>query len=224
MGEYLVMALIFVAAVAVLYVFLRTMMDARDWSKPGFMSAWALRKRRAKFEEHVLDLTMGLANALKAGMAPPQAIERITEQMTGPMKEELQTVQREYRLGTDLPTAFDHLADRMKGEDIRLLASAIRLTVQTGGSLAEVLAEMTETIRARREFHDKLLTLTAQGRAEGIGLGVMPAIAFVIFYFIQPEMMMTLFTTAVGWCAVVVALTLEIVGFLLVRKICTVEV
>ena len=83
---------------------------------------------------------------------------------------------------------------------------------------------MTGTIRSRREFQDKLKTLTAQGRFEGIGLGVMPVAAFLIFYFIQPELMSVMFKTTVGWCALGVAGFLELLGFLFVSKICDVEV
>ena len=183
-----------------------------------------VKRRHAAFEDKILDLTSGLANALKAGMAFPQAMERISDRMTGPMKEELAIVQREYRLGLEMPSALERLAERMPCEDIRLLTSAVKLTTKTGGSLAEVLAEMTEMIRGRREFTEKVKTLTAQGRFEGLVLGAMPVIAFILFYFIQPELMSTLFTTMIGWTAIGVTAVFEFIGFTVISKITSIEV
>ena len=112
----------------------------------------------------------------------------------------------------------------MPCEDMTLLTAAVRLTTKTGGSLADVLVEMTEMIRGRREFADKVKTLTAQGKFEGYVLGAMPLVAFVIFYFIQPELMSVLFTTTAGWCAIGGSIALEALGYFLISKITTIEV
>ncbi len=194
------------------------------WKLTRFYFDYLVRKRQAAFEMKILDLTSGLANALKAGMALPQALERIAARMDGPMREELAIVQREYRLGMDMPTVLSRLVERMPCEDMQLLTAAVRLTTQTGGSLADVLAEMTEMIRGRREFAEKVKTLTAQGRFEGYVLGLMPVVAFVLFYFIQPEIMSVLFTTLIGWTAISVTVALETIGFVVISKITTIEV
>jgi len=194
------------------------------WKLPRLYFLRLVRRRQADFESSILDLTSGVANALKAGMAFPQALERISARTSGAMREELAIVQREYRLGLDMPEALERLVERMPCEDIRLLTASVRLTTKTGGSLADVLAEMTETIRGRREFAEKVKTLTAQGKFEGYVLGCMPVVAFAIFYLIQPEMMVTLFTSPIGWAAIGVSLLLEAVGFVVISKIVAIEV
>ncbi len=196
------------------------------WLLPGAYYNRRVRKRQERFERSILDLTQGLAGALKSGMAFPQALERITARMKGPMREELDVVQGDYHLGTDHAEAFRRLTERMPCEDMRLLTSAIQLTNRTGGSLAEVLGEMSSTIRTRREFYDKVKTLTAQGRFEGLGLALMPVVAFLVFNFLPAtgDMMGQLFTTTAGWCMLGLAATLEVIGFILIMKICKVEV
>ena len=194
------------------------------WKLTRFYFNHLVRKRQAAFELKILDLTSGLANALKAGMAFPQALERVAARMDGPMREELTIVQREYRLGMEMPQALERLVERMPCEDMRLLTASVRLTTKTGGSLADVLAEMTEMIRGRRDFAAKVKTLTAQGRFEGYVLGGMPVVAFVLFYFIQPEIMSVLFTTIIGWTAIGVVVVLEAFGFFMISKITTIEV
>ena len=207
----------FLAAFGVVFAF-------AGWKLVRFYFDHLVRKRQALFETRILDLTSGLANALTAGMAFPQALERISLRMDGPMREELNIVQREYRLGIEMPVALERLVERMPCEDMRLLTASVRLTTQTGGSLADVLDEMTDMIRGRREFAEKVKTLTAQGRFEGNVMGAMPIIAFVLFYFIQPEVMSVLFTSIMGWTAIGVVAVLEAIGFLVISKITSIEV
>lgn len=183
-----------------------------------------VKRRQARFELDILDLTTGITNALQAGMALPQALEKVGAQMTGPMKEELTVVLREYRLGIDLVQAMDRLTRRMPCEDMRLLTSAIKLTTEAGGSLASVLAEMSAMIRGRREFADKVKALTAEGRFEAIAMSCAPMAAFCFLHFIQADLMRPLYTTGVGWCTLGGVVTLEVVGYFVIRKIVSIEV
>jgi len=194
------------------------------WHTPRLYWLSRVAKRQRLFERDILDLVTGLSSALKAGMAFAQALERVARRMTGPMAEELAILRREYQLGLEIADSFDRLVQRMPCEDMRLLTASVRLTGKTGGSLADVLAEMAEMIRGRREFAEKLLTLTAQGRFEGLVLGAMPVIAFGIFYLIQPDLMMSLFRSAVGWTAIGVAAVLETVGFIVISRLTKIEV
>lgn len=194
------------------------------WLTPPLYFQRLLKKRQAAFENRILDLTMSVASALKSGMAPHQAIDRVRARMKGPMREELDTLYAEYGIGVELGRSFERLTERMPCEDMILLTAAIKLTTKTGGSLADVLSEMTETIRKRREFSDKVKTLTAAGRMEGLVLALMPIVAFVLFYVIQPDLMRVLITTMIGWTALGIAATLVVVGYLSVLKISKVEV
>jgi len=194
------------------------------WHLPRLYWLSRVAKRQRLFEMEILDLATGLGGALKAGMAFPQALERVSLRMTGPMAEELTILKREYRLGMEIADSFDRLVQRMPCEDMRLLATSIRLTGKTGGSLADILAEMAEMIRERRDFAEKVRTLTAQGRFEGMILGVMPIVAFLIFYVIQPDLMMSLFKSVIGWTAIGIAAVLETIGFVVIGRLTKIEV
>lgn len=191
---------------------------------PVLYYARRVRNRQAAFEARILDLTVGLANGLRAGEALPAAMESISGRIGSPMKEELQTVIREYRLGLELPEALERLQQRMGCEDLRLLVAAIRLTMQTGGSLAEVLTQMVDTIRQRKEFQEKLASMTAQGRFEAIAMSLAPVFVFVILYAINPPLMKPMVTTGLGWTAIGVTCVMVTIGFLIIKKIVTIEV
>lgn len=183
-----------------------------------------VKRRQARFEADILDFVTGIGNALRAGMALPQALEKVAAQMAGPMREELQILLREYRLGIDLVRALDRMSRRMPCEDMRLVVSAVKLTTEAGGSLASVLSEMTATVRGRREFADKVKALTAEGRFEAIAMSCAPLAAFAFLHLIQADLMRPLYTTGIGWCALGAVVTLEVAGYFTIRKIVSIEV
>ncbi|NLC82232.1 MAG: hypothetical protein GX748_13720 [Lentisphaerae bacterium] len=183
-----------------------------------------IKRRQALFDARLTDLTLGIANGLRAGAALPQSLELVSRDMGGPMTEELALVLHEYRLGMDLPESLNRLCERMPGEDLSLLVTAIKLTMQSGGSLAEVLDRITDTIRQRTEFHDRLRTMTAQGRFEAIAMASAPLVAFAILYMLDRQLMQPLVQTQLGWCAIGAVVILETIGFLVINKIVTIDV
>lgn len=227
--QMVVYAVVFAAVFSIFIVALQTIRAADGssllaWLGPRWIAKYRAYQRRRAFEDRILDLTMGLANAMKAGMALAQALEKVSEQLGGVMHEEISVVLREYRLGMGLTDSMARLAERMPGEDMHLLTSAIRLTTQTGGSLVDVLVQLVDTIRNRTEFQQKLRTLTAQGKFEAMAMASAPLLAFVLLYFCQPDLMRPLVTTTTGWTAIGVAFALEVIGFFVIRKIITIEV
>lgn len=191
---------------------------------PLFYFQKKVQHRIDAFQKRMLDLVMGVSNGLHAGMAFPQALEVIARDIGGPLQEEIGVALSEYRLGVELPDALDHINRRIPSEDLKLLITSVRLSQQTGGSLADVLDRMVDTIRQRTVFKEKLATLTAQGRFESIAIALMPVVAFIILYFIDPSLMKPLVTTGTGWCALGIVALLELTGFIIVRKIVTIEV
>lgn len=192
---------------------------------PYLYYAAKVKKRAERFKEGMLDFSMGLTNALRAGQALPQAVEVFTRRCEpGPLKDELLIVQREYRLGVDLATALEHMYNRIPCEDLQLLVVSIRLTSQSGGSMADVLERMTGMIRSRTDFIRKLTALTAQGRFEAIAMSAAPLVALVLLLCINSELMLPLFQTTIGWCAIGVMFTLEIIGYFVIRAIVNIEV
>ena len=183
-----------------------------------------IAQRRLQFEMKLTDLTLGLANGLRAGAALPQSLELVSRDLGGAMTEELTLVLHEYRLGMDLPESLNRLCERMPSEDLSLLVTAIKLTMQSGGSLAEVLDRITDTIRQRTDFQERLRTMPAQGRFEAIAMAAAPLAAFILLFFLDRELMQPLVETTIGWCAIAAVVFLETVGFIIINKIVTIDV
>jgi len=190
---------------------------------PGWWLNYRIQQRRMRFEAKLVDFTLGLANGLRSGAALPQTIELVARDIGGPITEEFTLLLHEVRLGMDFPEALKRLCIRMPSEDLHLLATAIHITMTSGGSLAEVLDRITDTIRERTEFQQRLRTMTAQGRFEASAMASAPVAAFLILLYLDRELMLPLISTTFGWCALGIVAVLEVIGFFIINRIVTVE-
>ena len=86
------------------------------------------------------------------------------------------------------------------------------------------MQRITQTIRGRIEFQQKLRALTAQGRFEALAMSLSPLLAFALLFCINRDLMMPMVQTLIGWCAIGIMLTLELIGYFVIRVIVDVKV
>jgi len=107
--------------------------------------------RLADIQRQLPGLVDLIALALESGLDLLAAIERIMGKMKDcSLKEELQTLIQENRLGTPRKEALEHLAFRAPSADIVSLTSMIIQSEELGTSLATVLRSYAEDMRNRR--------------------------------------------------------------------------
>ncbi len=181
-------------------------------------------KRLQRFNEQLVDALMSMSNALRAGASIMQAFEHIVKQGLNPIAQEFSLFLQQTRVGVKFEKALGNLEQRVNSEDLTLMICAIEIARQTGGNLTEVFEKIAATIRERIRIQERVRTLTAQGRMQGIVVGLMPVGLIIIMFMIDPVMMTTFFTTPVGILAGVIVLALEVIGALLIRKIISIDV
>jgi tight adherence protein B len=183
-----------------------------------------LKKRTEKFDEQLVDGLSLIANGLKAGYSLTQALNSLANEMGAPISQEFGLVLKENRMGVPIEQALANLAQRIKSEDLDLFVTAVLTMKQVGGNLAEIFDRITDTIRERNKLYGKINALTAQGRMQGIVVGLLPLFLGFVLYKIQPDMMRPLFTDPIGWCAIGLLIVFEVIGAVLIKKIVTIDV
>lgn len=182
-----------------------------------------IKKRNEQFESGMLDFTILIANTLRAGIALPSAIEMAIQTIDGPIKEEFTVVLREHRLGVDLAESIERLNKRVKCENLQLFSATICVTMRTGGSMADVLDHVVDTIRQRSAFQDKLKTMISQSEFEAVLISCSPLVAFIVLYLLDQDLMIPMLTTGIGWIAISGVILLETIGFIVLKKVTTVK-
>lgn len=184
-----------------------------------------LKARRLKrFNEQLVDALMTMSNALRSGASILQAFEHIVKDGQNPIAQEFSFFLQQTRVGVKFEEALANLDKRVNSEDLTLMIRAIEIARQTGGNLTEVFEKIAATIRERLRIQERVLTLTAQGRMQGIVVGVMPLGLAGVMFILDPGMMVNFFSTPVGILLGLVVLALEAVGALLIRKIVNIDI
>ncbi|MFC2947306.1 type II secretion system F family protein [Virgibacillus sediminis] len=188
---------------------------------------WLKRKQRIRVEQfnQVLPgMITSMVGSLRAGFSLPQSLAMVAEESYSPLKEEVELVLKKMRYGATMEEALLEWKDRMPSEDLSLMVEAVIIQRQVGGNLAYLLNKIVETIRERGKIQNQIKTLTAQGRLSGMIISLLPVgLGFVIF-LINPEYITTLFTNPIGMFMLGAGLIGGIIGFVLIRKITTIEV
>ena len=181
-------------------------------------------RRLALFEEQLPEAIDLLTRAIRAGHPLASGIRMVADEGPPTIAVEFRQVFEEQRYGFPLDDALLSMVRRVDLLDLRIFVVAVLIQREVGGNLAEILDNIAETIRGRFYIRRQLRTYTAQGRMSGITLFAIPIVVGVATYLIQPEHVGLLFNNIAGLAMVTVAIVLQIIGGLWIRKIVDIEV
>jgi len=194
------------------------------WILPILVLKYLKKRRIELFEKQLGDAISILANSLKAGYSYMQAVNSVAKDMPDPVGKEFKILLKEMSLGVTASEALENLTDRVDSKDLSLMVVAIKIQRETGGNLAEILMNISETIRARIKIQGEIKTLTAQGRMSGMVIGLMPIVLILILLLINKEYISILFNTQIGKVLVVCAVISELIGAFFIKKIVDIDV
>jgi tight adherence protein B len=194
----------------------------------GFMlPAVYLRIRTARraeaISEQLAEFLRLTANALRAGFALLQALDSAARELQPPLSEELKRLLLDTSMGANTDAALRRFADRINNYEVRTMVTAILIQRATGGNLAEVMDKVAETMEERQRIRGEVRSFTAQQRLTGNILSVYPIVLGLFFTLIHPSLMSLLWTDSVGIVLLVIALSLQLTGFLTIRRILDVD-
>jgi tight adherence protein B len=183
------------------------------------------RKRRiSQFEEQFPEAIDLMGRAIRAGHPLSAGIRMVSEETKDPIAGEFRQIFEEQRFGLPFEEALLGMADRNELGDVRIFVTALLVQREVGGNLAEILDKISHTIRARFTIRRQLRVFTAQGRLSGYVLGAMPIVVGLGLYALNPEYIALLFTETIGRFLLIGALTMQIIGYLWIRKIVNIEI
>lgn len=180
---------------------------------------WRQRRRLRQINTRLPDTLSLLSNAMKAGLSLPQAIQSVAENGSPPISEELARVVRETKLGSSTSAALSNMVRRVGSEDLDLIVTAISIQSAVGGNLARVLDGISHTIRQRIQIKSQIGAMTAQMRASGWIITLLPFIVAAILNVITPSYFRVMFTEPAGRVLLGLALFSIVMGNVFVRRI-----
>ena len=193
----------------------------------AYVPIWFLnfmaKRRVTKFEEQFPEAIDLLSRALRAGHAFTTGLSMVADEMPEPVGTEFRLAYDRQNFGMPMPEALKSLGERVPLLDARFFVTAVLTQREAGGNLAEVLDNLASVIRERFKVKRQVRVLTAHARITGWVLALLPPSLGVALTLLAPQHMSLLWTDPTGIRMVVVALVLQVVGTLIIRKMVDVE-
>ena len=183
----------------------------------------ARSKRVAHFEELFPEAIDLITRAMRAGHAFTTGLAMVAEEMPQPIAGEFRLLYDRQNFGLAMEDALREFGQRIPLLDAKFFVTAVLTQRDAGGNLAEVLENLASVIRDRFKVRREVRTKSAHARLTGwILAGLPPTLAFLMF-MISPDHMMLLFRDPLGIRMLVVAVSLQVIGTLIIRKLVRIE-
>jgi tight adherence protein B len=191
---------------------------------PYSFASFRRAKRFEKFEELFPEAIDTLARAVRAGHAFTTALELISNEIADPVSSEFRKLFEEQKFGLPVRDALLNLVDRVPLVDVKFFVTAVMLQRETGGNLAEILDNLSYVIRERFKIMRQVRVYTAQGRLTMLLLMALPPIIVVVMQLMNPSFISPLFDDPIGHALIVAGITLQTVGYFVIRKVIQIQV
>jgi len=182
-------------------------------------------RRLIKFGDQLPDMINLMVNGLRAGYSTMQSLESVSREMPSPLNDEFRRVVQEMQLGVTMERALDNLLRRVPSADLDFIITAINVQREVGGNLAEILDNISHTIRERIRIKGEIRVLTTQVVTSGRILTLIPFFLALALWFVNREYMMEFAKDPLcGGIAISIALIMIAVGSFVMNKIAKIEV
>jgi tight adherence protein B len=165
-----------------------------------------------------------MRGALSAGIGLGNTFERVSIDCTYPVNREFAYLAEQMKLGQTFVETLLKLQKRIPSSDVRTFCIAVMVQQETGGNLTELIKNLEETIIARILLRRELKALTAQTRFSGYVVALLPVVISFIIKLTNPEYYSLLTATETGKIILMMAVGLEVVGFICVSYISNIKI
>jgi tight adherence protein B len=186
------------------------------------VAAWAVSSRRARYraavERALPDVATAIADSLTGGRSLRASLGAAPTSLDGPAAVELARLGAELDLGASTTDAVRAWAGRMRSPRVDAFAAALLSQQLAGGDLADLLRRFAVGAAERDRVNDDAKAATAQARFTGLLVVAMPSGGALFAELIAPGFMARLLSTPAAAVLLTLAVALQVVGFVAIRR------
>jgi tight adherence protein B len=189
--------------------------------------AYVVRKGSARmkaFEQQFPDSLEFVSRSMRAGHAFSVSLEMIHREFSEPLAGEFRRTFDEQNLGLPLEIALQNLAKRVPLLEVHFFVSAVLLQKRTGGNLSELLDKLAAIIRERFKLRGRIKAISAHGRITATTLSVIPMGVATLMFYTNRDYVEFFVKDPLGNQMAGVAIFLQLAGYLVMKKIVTIEI
>ncbi len=191
---------------------------------PNFWIGWKAKKRGQQFNLLFPEAVDLIVRALRAGLPVQEAIGTVSKDIKDPVGSVFRRVQQEMQLGVPIDTALWRVAKTVQTDEFNFLIVAMSIQRDTGGNLAETLANLSALLRSRQQLRLKIRAFTSEARTTMMIMAGLPFLVGGGLFVISPDYIAPLLTTSTGQMIAAGAACSMGLGIYIMNRIATIKV
>ncbi len=153
---------------------------------PHAVVGFLQRRRRNKFIQNFPEAIDLMVRGLRSGLPITESIRTAGQEIVDPVGIELRRITDSIRLGSKLEEALWECSRRLDIQEFNFFTVALSIQSETGGNLAETLANLSDVLRRRRQLKLKIKALSSEAKASAYIIGSLPFIMALLIYLVNP--------------------------------------
>ena len=191
---------------------------------PHMVVGYFIKRRVNKFTVKFPDAIELLVRGLRSGLPITETLGVVGQEVPGPVGVEFRLIGDRIKIGRTMEAAMQETADRLGTPEFQFFCITLQIQRETGGNLAETLANLADVLRKRAQMKLKIKAMSSESKASAYIVGVLPFFVFFTVYFLNPEYMMGFFTQTRLMVAGGIGLTWMGIGAFIMAKMVSFEI
>jgi len=147
---------------------------------PHMVVGWHINRRYNQFTTKFPDAIELLVRGLRSGLPVSETLVVVGHEVPGPVGEEFKMVTERVKIGRTMEDALQDTADRLNMAEFNFFCITLAIQRETGGNLAETLANLAKVLRDRAQMKLKVKAMSSEAKASAWILGSLPFIVFAL--------------------------------------------
>lgn len=186
---------------------------------PRLYVSIAKSKNNEKFENNLKIILNHMAALIGAGYSIPQAIEDTAkfQQIDKNQRKLFAQMDAMYKMGTSIPDCFKWYAEKTNSKDAYSVYSAIKMQAEIGGSEANIMKDLAESIQKRIKNRSEVSNIMAETNMTMRIFDIAPFAMVAIFFVISPDYLQFYFSTPDGFGILALLIAVIVAGSFILK-------
>lgn len=154
---------------------------------PHLVVSFLMKKRIKNFTSNFPDAIELLVRGLKSGLPVGETLGVVAKEIPGPVGEEFKMVTEKIRIGKTMEDALQETADRLGTAEFQFFVITLAIQRETGGNLAETLANLADVLRKRAQMKLKIRAMSSESKASAYIVGSLPFFVFGMVWSVNQK-------------------------------------
>jgi len=161
---------------------------------PHKVVGFLINKRSNAFTTKFPDAIELLVRGLRSGLPVGETLGVVGHEVPGPVGEEFRMVTDRMRVGRTMDEALQETADRLNTPEFNFFCITLAIQRETGGNLAETLANLANVLRSRAQMKLKIKAMSSESKASAYIVGSLPFLVWIMVWWANPQYLAGFFT------------------------------